>query len=777
MMIRHYIKIAFRNSLKHKTQNIITIFCLSIGILCFSIVYYYVNQYMRNPYSELPHYHQMASLKVINTTTGNHSSLKKATIAQLEQQPLSGIDLLALSQYGYNEREVIVINEEGKENIYQSRYTFVNSEYFIYLGVHSIYTHHLPTLNKGEVILSESYARQLFGKKNPIGNKLTFAKYPTENTETVYYTIKDVIPDFGYIQNDYDSNSNLFFSYLDAPDWLSLEAKVLINKSQTFNQVDKALENRIVFQQNDTLHFKTIPLYKRYEIDKGKFVAMLSLLLIASLILTAGLINFLKFTIQSFYNRIRELGLRKCLGSSYSELFRMLSCEVLLILLLSFLLTLAFSESIIPYLYHYLPLSYQKYIYIDVQQLNLMELGIFIFVLLLCMIIAAISVIKTRYISIRQSISGRKQGKHVFRNLMMGVQLIICFFFTGMTFGILQLTNSMRSAMYTPVSSTEYKKRLQLELSGITFLPHAKEIHQQLKSLPNVLETVIISYNSYMNYETRNQVKLYGKVTGADSNYLSFFNIPLLKGEMPKKDEEDVVYISENLDRIMQKDSAQSTITIHSKTYRIAGVYKAAPYEKLNPKYMEFSVYIPTTLGGNICLRVVPGTQKEVKKEIEKICRRYAPETIPLNITTMYQSRNTAETGPIDMACDIAIFLSAISLLFAVLSIYSAISLDTKGRQKEIAIRKITGATPRTIGLLFGRLYILLLTIGFGVAFPLVYYIFHTIMGNDLKDFSINFYRIGACSLVCISMVILITIGYKIYRIMKLNPAEVIKSE
>ena len=75
MMIRHYIKIAFCNSLKHKTQNIITIFCLSIGILCFSIVYYYVNQYMRNPYSELPHYHQMASLKVINTTTGNHSSL------------------------------------------------------------------------------------------------------------------------------------------------------------------------------------------------------------------------------------------------------------------------------------------------------------------------------------------------------------------------------------------------------------------------------------------------------------------------------------------------------------------------------------------------------------------------------------------------------------------------------------------------------------------------------------------------------------------------------
>lgn len=776
MMTQHYIKMAFRNSLKHKTQNIITIFCLSIGILCFSIVYYYVNQYTSSPYSKLPHYYQMASLEVINNTPGNYSNLAKKDVAQLEQQPLPGIDLLALSQYGYNEREIIVMDEEEKENIYQSKYTFVNSEYFIFLDMHSVYNHQIPTLNKGEVILSKSYARQLFGKKNPIGNKLTFAKYPNENTETVYYTIKDVVPSLGHIQNDYNSNSNLFFSYQDAPDRSTLQAMVLINKNQSFNQVDKALENRVVFQKDDAYHFKTRPLYKRYEMGKGEFIAMLILLLIASLILIAGLINFLKFTIQSFYNRIRELGLRKCLGSSYPELFQMLLYEILLILLLSFLLTLALSESAVPYLYHYLPPSYQEYIYIDVQQLILMQSGIFVFILLLCGIIAAISVIKTRYISIRQSIVGGKQGKHVFRNLMMGLQLIICFFFTGMTFSILQVIGSMRSDMYAPISSSEYKERLQLVLSSITLFSHTGDIHNQLNSLPNVLETVTIGYNGGMDYDTQNQEKLYGKVIIAGLNYLSFFNIPLLKGEMPKEDEEDIVYISENLDRIMQQDSVQSTLTVHSKTYRIAGVYKAVPGEKLNLKDKRFSVYIPTKVVSSICLRVVPGTQKEVKKEIEAICRRYAPDTIPLKITTMYQSLDV-ETGSMDMICDIAIFLSVISLLIAVLSIYSAISLDTEGRQKEIAIRKINGAAPRTIGFLFGRLYILLLAIGFGVAFPLVYHIFHEIMGNDLKDISINFFLIGTYLLICIPLVVLLTIGYKIYRIMKLNPAVIIKNE
>ena len=34
-MIRHYIKTAFRNLLKYKAQNIISIIGLSVGILCF----------------------------------------------------------------------------------------------------------------------------------------------------------------------------------------------------------------------------------------------------------------------------------------------------------------------------------------------------------------------------------------------------------------------------------------------------------------------------------------------------------------------------------------------------------------------------------------------------------------------------------------------------------------------------------------------------------------------------------------------------------------------
>ena len=37
-MIRHYLKIAFRNLIKYKTQTIISIIGLSVGFTCFAVL-------------------------------------------------------------------------------------------------------------------------------------------------------------------------------------------------------------------------------------------------------------------------------------------------------------------------------------------------------------------------------------------------------------------------------------------------------------------------------------------------------------------------------------------------------------------------------------------------------------------------------------------------------------------------------------------------------------------------------------------------------------------
>ena len=128
-----------------------------------------------------------------------------------------------------------------------------------------------------------------------------------------------------------------------------------------------------------------------------------------------------------------------------------------------------------------------------------------------------------------------------------------------------------------------------------------------------------------------------------------------------------------------------------------------------------------------------------------------------------------------DMVRNLILLLSVISLLITILSIYAAISLDTQGRQKEVAIRKINGATPKIIAILFGKLYIILLIVSFTIAMPLVYLTLSLVVGE--LSIESNIVGIGFQLFGIIVTLVLVTVGNKLYEIIKLNPAEVIKNE
>lgn len=62
-MIRHYIKTAFRNLLKYKAQNIISIIGLSVGILCFSICLY-CSRYINSTNKCFTHWERIADINL-----------------------------------------------------------------------------------------------------------------------------------------------------------------------------------------------------------------------------------------------------------------------------------------------------------------------------------------------------------------------------------------------------------------------------------------------------------------------------------------------------------------------------------------------------------------------------------------------------------------------------------------------------------------------------------------------------------------------------------------
>ena len=125
--------------------------------------------------------------------------------------------------------------------------------------------------------------------------------------------------------------------------------------------------------------------------------------------------------------------------------------------------------------------------------------------------------------------------------------------------------------------------------------------------------------------------------------------------------------------------------------------------------------------------------------------------------------------------------------IIAVFGIFSLVNLSCEQRRKEIAIRKVNGATFYHILQLFFREYFILVTLGKVFALPVGYlvikrwletYANHTTLpaGLFLLVFLITWW-IYIVILVAVIAIIFISIGWRIWQAARQNPAEIIKSE
>ena len=141
------------------------------------------------------------------------------------------------------------------------------------------------------------------------------------------------------------------------------------------------------------------------------------------------------------------------------------------------------------------------------------------------------------------------------------------------------------------------------------------------------------------------------------------------------------------------------------------------------------------------------------------------PPSIQLHISTLQEDIHQAQAIENNMKGIILITL---------LGVYSAITLDTERRQKEVAIRKVNGAGLKQIIILFARTYIYQLVLSATMAFPLCYAILQL-----WKNMYIVFFNDGPLFWISIFVAVIttLTIIFRILKIARTNPAEVIKNE
>ena len=120
--------------------------------------------------------------------------------------------------------------------------------------------------------------------------------------------------------------------------------------------------------------------------------------------------------------------------------------------------------------------------------------------------------------------------------------------------------------------------------------------------------------------------------------------------------------------------------------------------------------------------------------------------------------------------------LAVVSILLVVLSIYSAISMDTVSRQKEIAIRKINGGTLKDILKLFAT-NILKITIPALLIGCIIALIATEKWLEGFSDkASLSSYLLILCGLV-VTVIVMGTVAFNSYQAANENPVDSLKNE
>lgn len=760
-MIVHYLKVAMRNLWKYRIHSIISVLCLAVGITFYTAISLFISRL--GAFRDLPGGDRRVELSVQNGWP---------TVEQIDyihSLHLEEIDSLIVGSISV-QAEISCIDGNQQELPYLARYMRVNKQFFDGYGK-KIVAGDVSLQKMDEVVITEKFARRAFGDENPIGLSIRLPKLNDGDLESfriagiVSGESADKIRDVDIYFSLYASHSSLQYSPLAIASAIVKPGVDMQDFVQHMRQIEMEPgkpDSFIYVMTNESR-------YKEF------FWAELFGLSIGSLILLSGLINFLKFIIQMFYNRQRELAIRKCVGSGTGGLLTLLFAECFCMMTIAFLLSMCLSEVCYVFASKYLLEDFTNFF--QMSDVYWQQFKTYLVVMAVCFIICLYPVWRLRRTSIINMVMVGNR-RHLFRNCMIGLQMAISLFFVGgaiITAMAVHETFGDTSTIY--LTEEEEERIIMLKVNTARMDKNWDAILGDARQMPEIesytYSTLEIGesfgFTQYMNEER----SWYVREVFASPDYFSFFNVPM-QGKMVDANAVNMVYVSRAFYDQLQKDGVDGIVKLGGYEYQIAGVYESLHKEPgLVGQYIG-SVLRPTLSDIYYYFRLTPQADAKVcVKKLENICRKYVPETLPLEIRLMSEQTKTT-AGTVELISYVFLLLGFISLLVVILSIYSAISMDTVSRQKEVAIRKINGATPKVIAWLFGRTYLLTYLLVFAIVLPL-----GRLAAISLYQELNAPYRWDWCIGIFFGMALLIFIVtvYKIYRIMHINPALIIKKE
>ena len=786
------LKYSWRFLMRSKSYTIINLLGLACSLACSIILMRYIHRELTVDTHCIDREHVYA---ICTNTEGNRglSGLKQYNYDTIS---IDNRFVEAMATYIPLEKDYVI---SGTNRI--PARCLVTDSVFFQLFHYPIVQGKLSLTTPQSALLTEKYARKIFGNENPIGKILRYSNGKDITIEGIVgepeckTTINfDIILSSKLSQHWERMNTELY-RFLPGTDINAINKTGSVPRYINDPEYDTRTHTFSLISVKDIYWDGSLTDREPTMFLSGNRSHLIILSGVCLLLLLTGILNFINLYLVALLRRGKEYGLKKVFGVCGRTLFANIWIENTLLVLSALLVSWLIIE-IMSAPTEYLFDTHFSYTAFD----GWLSASI---LLLLPVITSIYPYIKYNYtspiLSIR-SIGAQSHSKH-FRMFFLGAQYIITFLLVVLS---LYFNRQLGMLLSTePGFRTKNIMNVNLVYESKDFSSYTYESMQQRRQrvmqLDNELnacpfiELYEPSYENILtptfgtNYLNNKGEKVFLNIHYATPAFFKLYDIKVIEGEIPdinKEDRRTVFVVNKAALKALGYTSINGVGVIEENQKKANANASLQPIVAVVEDYFEGhltsgikpTIYpVGARFSGDLYqIAYTPGKKKEVIDFLRNLeYKLYGSEDFEYtfledDIKAMYtQDRQTATIYSI--FAGMAIIISSLGLL--------GISLfDIRQRYREIAIRKVNGASAKDLYRLLFRKYITVLIIAFVIAIPLACYLINTYT----QDFAVRAPVSIDIFIISLLLVIIISLGTLAYQVQKaahINPTQIMKTE
>jgi len=823
-MLRNFITIAWRNLRKNKSFSLINLFGLSVGIAAFILIALYINDEWK--YDKfLKEGNQIYQVNMDGNFGGQEMYVSNTP-------PPTGdalvTDFPGIESYTrvFQPGDVMISYEKnGKAEKYftETKVLAVDTNFLDFFQFETNQgTAVTALMQPNTIVLTESMALKYFGSINVVGELLSFGA--TKESFKVSAVLKDIPSqssmkfDFLVPISTYPVVKRFSWSWV----WLNVNTYVKLNEALAGNKNEiSKLESQFpaMIKRRAAKAFARIgiPLEEFYKngghwdlklqayndvhlfstgiehtlLQTGSARNLYIFGVVALFIVLLACVNFMNLSTARSFNRAKETGVRKVMGSSTRNLILQFLTESVLFSMMATLVAALLVALFIP---AFNQLASKELVFMDIfsGKIGLLIVGIAIISGLLAGSYPAFYLSSFKPIQVLKGTIAKKGGNYFVRNSLVVFQFTISVALIICTAVVVSQLNYMQG------------KDLGLDKDNVLIIANSQrlgtqeELFRQQMESTNSIASASISTNipttgafgdRYVpeageeDKSLAKDISLFSYMT--DEYFLPAMNIELKKGRNFSKsfsDSNSVILNETAARQIGWKEPIGKYLQYPGGDYtrfKVIAVVKDFTVQSFRELVIPFALFHKTSDSYSeptsfMIVKIKGGQTKSAIATIENKWKAFAPGT-PLDYNFLDARINKLYSSEQRMGRVFIVF-AILSILVACLGLLGLSAFAAEQRTKEIGIRKVLGASVGGLVKLLSKDFLKLVVIASVIAFPIAWWA----MTKWLEDFAyrvtIGWWIFLVAGILAL-LIALMTVSFQAIKAALMNPVKSLRSE